>query len=72
MCVCVGLCDVASPLSVKSIAFYRFSNLESTDTLLCQIRSQPRHVASVQHANVWQCCCPLARQPDTHGALGRC
>jgi len=35
----VGLCDVASPLLVKSIAFYGFANLESTDTLLCQTRS---------------------------------
>lgn len=57
----VGLCNVAPPLLVKSIAFYRFANLESIDMVLCQIRSQPRHVASVQHANAWKCFCPLAR-----------
>lgn len=59
--MCVGLGNVASPLLVKSIVFYRFANLERTDRLLCQIHTQPRHVASVQHANAWKCFCPLAR-----------
>lgn len=60
--MCVDVWDVASPLLVKSIAFYGFANLESTDRLLCQICSQLRHVASVQHANAGKCFCPLARR----------